>query len=256
MIITRKPIGSIAYCGRGPHWDDFLWAWSQLVQFTFENLEIFCDRSCQTVHVLHGAKSGQYFTRNWISEAMLGDWVLSVDTDHTFEPDLLYRMLRVFNNPQFPVDVLVGLYQYRGEPYNPVLYNWDEQAQRYQHIIHHATTEPLQIVRVDAAGCGHMMVRRRVYDRIREETGDKPFNPFDFTDAQTGQRTQWGEDFSFFERLRQLRIPVWCCPDIRSFHLRTKETTMDEFDEKLVQVLPPIKVDGGPLMQPAVPEMT
>ena len=79
-------------------------------------------------------------------------------------------------------------------------------------------------------------------DRIRAELDERPFNPFD----------KWGEDFAFFERLRKLNIPAWCCPDIRSFHLRVQETTMDDFDPKMVQVLKDVQTPGSPMrvMQP------
>jgi len=242
VIIEKRPIGTLAYCGRGPHLDDFTWAWTQLVQYTFEHLEMFCDRSKETIYIPHGAKSGQYFTRNWLSEAMLGDWLLSIDTDHSFEPDVLWRMLRVFNDARFPVDVLCGLYQYRGAPYNPVLYHYDEDFETYRHIIAQAIREPLQVAKIGAGGAGHLLVRRRVFERIRAELDERPFNPFD----------KWGEDFAFFERLRKLNIPAWCCPDIRSFHLRVQETTMDDFDPKMVQVLKDVQTPGSPMrvMQP------
>jgi hypothetical protein len=248
MIIEKVPVGTLAYCGRGPHLDDFTWAWTQIIQFTFEHLELFCDRERQTIYVPHGAKSGQYFTRNWLSEAMLGDWLLSIDTDHTFEPDLLYRMLRVFNDPQFPIDVMVGVYQYRGKPYNPVLYHYDADFGKYRHIIAQSTTEPLQIAQVGAGGAGHLLVRKCIFDRIRNELDEKPFNPFGI----------WGEDFAFFERLRMLKIPVWCAPDIQSYHLRVEETRMEDFDPRLVEILKNVQVPASPgrMMQPEPPEMS
>ena len=247
MLMQKRPIGTIAYVGRGSNAEDFTWAWSQLVQYTFEHLSMFCNPEKETIYVLRGSRSGQYFTRNWLAQAQLGDWVLMLDNDHTFEPDLLWRMLRVFNRPDFPIDVLCGLYQYRGSPYNPVLYHYDEKVEGYVHITHQATTEPLQIGRIGAAGGGHLMVRRRVFDRIRDEMKQKPFNPYD----------PWGEDFAFFERLRVLGIPVWCCPDIQSYHLRVEETTMEDFDPRLVKALMDVQCPGSPppLMQPEPPEM-
>jgi len=247
MLIYKRPIGSVAYVGRGSNLEDFTWAWSQMIQYTFEHLDLFCNRDKETIYVPRGARSGQYFTRNWLAEQMLGDWVLMIDNDHTFEPDLLYRMLRVFNKPGFQIDVLCGVYQYRGSPYNPVLYHYDEKLEGYCHIIHQATTEPLQVGQVGAGGGGHLMVRKNVFDLIHDKLHQKPFNPFD----------PWGEDFAFFERCRVLGIPVWCSPDIQSYHLRVEETTLEDFDLRLVKKLKDVEMPGSPtlLMQPEPPEM-
>jgi hypothetical protein len=66
------------------------------------------------------------------------------------------------------------------------------------------------LVRVDAIGAGTLFVRRRVFDRIRDELGEAPF--------ATSARWQ-GEDIAFFDRLRRLGIPAWLDTRIETGHL-------------------------------------
>jgi hypothetical protein len=52
--------------------------------------------------------------RNIMVETMRGDWLLMLDTDHSFEPDLLYRLINL--SEQTGADVVTGMYQYRQPP--------------------------------------------------------------------------------------------------------------------------------------------
>lgn len=224
MIIEKRVIGSVAYLGRWALPEEFTWSWGQLIEYSND----YVRKPGERIYWMRGNKSGQYMTRNHIAANMIGDWLLLLDTDHAFEPDLLYRMLRRFNNPRQPLDVLTAIYQYKTPPYQPVLYQYFEGAERYRHVIGHDATDPNTCFKIDATGGGTLLVRRSVFERLEKAyPGEKPFDPM----------PPWGEDFSFFERLRRIGIVSHCCPAIQSYHLRTEETRMEQFDIGLTQLL-------------------
>jgi GT2 family glycosyltransferase len=145
---------------------------------------------------------------------MQGDWLLMLDTDHVFEPDLCARLLKLANECE--VDVITGLYQFKHGHHSPVLYrfqepascpwgDWDREAKLFQ---------------VDGAGAGCLWVRRSVFQRLRAELGD---GPFDITPP-------FGEDFSFFRRLATLGIPAYCAPAVECHHLRSAPVTLADYD--------------------------
>jgi hypothetical protein len=104
-------------------------------------------------------------------------------------------------------DVLTGLYAYRQPPHYPVLYVWNPNTQR--HDIVASWDKSAEVFRIDSAGAGILLVKRKVYDRIKRELKERPF-------TRIGQT---GEDHSFFTRLRKLDIPAYCAPRIEAEHL-------------------------------------
>ncbi len=211
MIIAKRIIGSMVYLGRGVVPEDFCWAWGQLIQYNNEYLL----KTGDIIHQLRGNGSGQYLARNAIAATMLGDWVLMLDSDHTFDPDLIHRMLKLFQRND--LDVLTGLYQYKSHPHEFVVYK------RQGNLNHHAAgfdMSPNKVMRIDYAGAGTLMIRRRVFEKIAAELKQRPFDLIG----------EYGEDFSFFERCRLLGIKCWVAPTIQTYHLRTEETTFDDYD--------------------------
>lgn len=223
MLLGKKILGTVAYMGGVDHLpEQFSWSWGQMIQY---NTEYFCDKG-EIVHYDHATVSFHSFARNCLVDRMMGDWLLMLDTDHAFEPDLCARML--WHMDQAEVDVLTGLYLYNSEPYYPKLYTkeeggyiggWDKDAVLFQ---------------VDSAGAGCLMVRRMVYDRIRDELEESPFDiipPF-------------SEDLSFFERLSTLEIKAYCAPNIESYHLQTREVGLVEYQHQDVPLSSRYEVQG------------
>ncbi len=73
------------------------------------------------------------------------------------------------------------------------------------------------------------MIRRRVFERIAAEMKQKPFDPIGV----------WSEDFSFFVRLIQLGIKVYCAPDIETYHLMVQPISSEHADYTAVEKAPP-----------------
>lgn len=109
-----------------------------------------------------------------------GDWLMMIDDDQVFEPSMAMRLLRHFADDR--VDIVVPLILRRAPPYEPVLFmgepigepvSDDQVAHTNQLNDANRLTGLAQltskggVIRVHAAGMGVMLLRRRVFDRLR-----------------------------------------------------------------------------------------
>lgn len=215
MRFGKKVIGTVAYMGgimAVP--SPFVWSWTQMIQYNNQYLvnpeeEIMYDRVTVSYHS---------FARNYLVKQMRGDWLLMLDTDHQFEPDIVARMLKVMaDNPE--VEVLSGIYQYVIPPYHPKMFrfnedlnleaigDWDKKKGRY-------------LVPVGSVGAGCLLVKRNVYNRVRNELKEEPFDII----------PPYSEDNSFFRRLKKLGIKAYVDPSIEYPHLQMRPVTMKDYD--------------------------
>lgn len=210
MLLGRKCIGTIAFfSGLEFGYTRFNRSWGQLVQYN-------CERLCQNGEYIDQGFSGvnqPQIARNELVKSMRGDWLLQLDSDHSFDPDLVERLLHRMD--QYGVDVVSGLYFGRFHPHKPIAYTKGEDGAVYQ--IAEWPNEPFQIA---SAGAGCLMVKRSVFDRINNELGEEPF----------ALRPPMLEDHSFFARLDQLGIPALIDPRIIHKHLAIKGIGPDDYD--------------------------
>ena len=224
MLIQKVPIGTVAYMGGLPsNLEEFTWSWGQMIQY---NNEYLC-RPGEFVHLERSRTSFHSSARNYLTRVFLGDWLFMTDMDHQFDPDLVARMVSIFT--RFDLNVLVGLYLYKNEPHLPVIYSWSEEKQCFLVIGNWAApSEDLPIMKIDCAGAGCILIRRRVFDHIRKEMEEDPF-------SQIGPLS---EDFSFFRRCLLLNIPVYCEPRCFAKHLIVKGLEMGDRDLSDVSMVP------------------
>lgn len=214
MILGNQPIGTVAYLGGLPALlEEFCWSWGQMVQY---NAEALCEPG-QYVHYDRAKVSYHVSARNHLAERFLGEWLCQLDTDLQFDPDLVARLTVLANGlrpDDQPIDVLTGIYCFKGGRRNPVLYWHDPATESFQQL----STWPAgpRVIRVGAAGGGLLWVRRTVFDRIRTELGEQPF------DVHGGL----SEDLSFFRRLIRLKIPAWCATAIEGQHLAIEPVSL------------------------------
>lgn len=217
LLRNRTPfVGTIAYMG-GVHsiLSEWVWSWTQMLVFNGEHFGpggIHYDKASSSYHAS---------ARNEVSRRMKGDWLLQLDTDHQFEPDLAWRLVDTFNKHN--LDVLCGFYQYRTFPHMPTIYRYLEDQLTpdgdpiSRPIIGWTGDSP--VIQISAAGGGCLLVRRRVFDRIRRELHCEPFDV----------KHPWSEDHSFFQRLFRLGISVYCDTGVQYSHLTTRKVTPKDF---------------------------
>lgn len=216
MRIQRKPVVTIAYMGGVPVVPEpFCWSLARLVQHSIEALDFQVD--LQRARLSYHAAA-----RNGLAATMRGDWLFTLDTDHEFEPDTLARLLN--SAQRLDADVISGFYRYRSQPHAPVAYLWSDQPGLANPIGWWEPGKP--VFQVDATGGGCLLVHRRIFDMIRAELGEDPFDP---RRSHRGGGPVMGEDLSFFDRLHQLGVPAWLDTSIRADHLRWAPVKDEDF---------------------------
>lgn len=203
MLTHRKAVGTIAYMGgfMSPP-EPFVWSWTQMLLYS---QEVLCEPG-EFIHPVHSRYGLHDFARNEIVEKMQGDWLMMVDADHTFDPDLCARL--VMRMYQHDLDVVTGLYVYKNRPVAPVLYMRNPDNGAYEHVTQFDRT--LDLIPVHSAGAGCLLIRRRVFERIIAELKQDCFDRIG----------KLGEDHSFFLRVQKLGIQVWCAWKVQAGHLR------------------------------------
>jgi len=148
--------------------------------------------------------------RNEVTERALEehDILLYLDTDMSFPPDTIPRMLIVLeSNPTF--NAVTGVYTHKTPPYAPQLFlNWDEKLKCYNAIRDGFPMErPFPL---EASGAGILMVKKEIFK-------NKPRPWFKF--VKTGENEEMpngiGEDLYFF---RYLKPKLLCDPKIICKH--------------------------------------
>jgi hypothetical protein len=162
------------------------------------------------------------------------EWLLMLDSDMTFEPDLLERMMRVADPVRVPI--LGGLCFGGGrvnDPF-PTLYKLleEEEGERSYYSLDKVHDYPRDaLVSVGATGAACLLIHRQVFAVMKTAYGSLPDgspNPSPwFAEGITGLKGEgWGEDTVFCLRAQSLRIPVHVHTGIKLGHV--KENIIDE----------------------------
>jgi glycosyltransferase involved in cell wall biosynthesis len=208
--------------------EEFTFSLAQMIQF---NAEALCGPG-EYVHLDRTKASFHSFARNQLAQHMQGDWLLMLDTDHQFTPDLCLRLLDRMNVTG--ADVIVGLYQHRQWPHAPVLYLKNEESLYSPIGAWGMEGISPDVFTVDSAGAGCLMVRRKVFDRIRDELHESPFDII----------APFGEDHSFAKRCEKLGIKIVCDPRIECNHLQVRPISLADYDRSAVMLNEPQQVAG------------
>lgn len=161
-----------------------------------------CTLAMQSGSLVHAA-------RNKLAEKALlmdADYVMWLDSDMTFPPDTLSRMLKTA--VENDIDILTGLCFRRVPPYTPTLF--DRLELKKHDICSWTEFEeiPDHLFEVGGCGCACLLVNTEVFISIQNEYG----NIF----APIGSA---GEDVSFCLRARNRGYKIWCDPTVVCGHV-------------------------------------
>lgn len=218
MICMSKPLGTIAYLGGIPAVpEEFCWSWAQMVQYNAESLG---ELGASHVHYDRAKASYHVMARNSLVDNMYGEWLLQIDCDMQFEPDLAVRLLHRMQ--ETGADIVTGVYCTGPSPHLPVL--WGTVDGQFQRI---GGVKDLDVFKVSASGGGALLVRKTVFDLIKSELNEQPFDII----------PPYSEDLSFFKRCEQLGLVTVADWRINPGHLRNRSITLSDWqphDSELV----------------------
>lgn len=150
-----------------------------------------------------------YTSRNTLATRAIqteADYVLWLDSDMVFEPDLLERLMKTLTEND--LDIVTGMYFRRVQPYSPVLFKdltlirdtffeWSE----FKEV-------PSDLFEVAGCGFGCVLMKTDAFFDVQSKFGNM-FAPIGNT----------GEDLAFCWRARECGYKVWCDPSIICGHV-------------------------------------
>jgi hypothetical protein len=176
--------------------------------------------------------NGLVAARNAAARAFLdggAEWLLWLDTDMGFAPDVLSRLLAAANPIERPIMGALcfssrevgtdGMGGYRTLP-RPTIYDWTQinGAMRFASRI----TYPVnQLIRCSATGSAAVLIHRSVFERISASSDEHGLPADSWYDRLPGSDgSLLGEDISFCARAGAVDIPVHVHTGVRTTHLK------------------------------------
>lgn len=162
------------------------------------------------------------------------DWLLQVDTDMIFMPDMLERLLEHADPDKAPI--VGGLcFGFDGEgQVQPTLYGFVGDEENPQVVRYHEWP-PDAMMQVAATGAAALLVHRGVYEKMRDfqhptrpgKTGFNDAYPW-FQELEHDGRPV-SEDIGFCWRAGLLSIPVYVNTAVQLGHVKQRVLTMDGY---------------------------
>lgn len=145
------------------------------------------------------------------------DWVLWLDSDMVFGPDLLQRMMKVCTEND--IEFLTALCFRRKPPYTPCLFDRLEKVEKgasYTALL----SVPEGRFKVGGCGFAGVLMSTQVILDVGAKFNGRMFDPLD----------GFGEDVSFCWRARQCGYEIWCDSDIEMGHVGSTVVTRGYFE--------------------------
>lgn len=145
------------------------------------------------------------------------DWVLWLDSDMVFGPDLLQRMMKVCTEND--IEFLTALCFRRKPPYTPCLFDRLDKVEKGA-----SYTALLSVPdgRFKVGGCGFagVLMSTQVILDVGAKFNGRMFDPLE----------GFGEDVSFCWRARQCGYDIWCDSSIELGHVGSTVVTRGYFE--------------------------
>ena len=158
-----------------------------------------------------------YDARNMLAKQALdikADYVLWLDSDIQFKPDLLDRLMDDIQD----ADVVTGLYFMRRAPFSPTIFKLQELKDGKVTLEKYLDYPEQSVFPIDAAGLGVCLMKTEVLKLVFEQYGN-PFSPL----------PGWGEDISFFIRAGELEAKMVCDSRLTVGHVMKSMVTEDTY---------------------------
>jgi hypothetical protein len=175
--------------------------------------------------------------------AHTADWLLMVDSDMTFAPDIVERLLEYADPDNAPiVGALCFGFDDKGEV-QPTLYTLGGDADDPEHldVLRYHEWTPDSMFQVTATGTGCLLVHRSAFERMRDvvlpfrngaenTAGRRGFNDaFPWFQETEHDGKPVGEDITFCWRAGLLEIPVFVNTAVQCGHIKNRLLTMESY---------------------------
>lgn len=150
------------------------------------------------------------------------DWILWLDSDMVFGPNLLQRMLKVCTEKD--IDFLTALCFRRKPPYTPCLF---DRLEKVEKGASYTAIMSVPDGRFQVGGCGFagVLMSTDILLSVASNFNGRMFDPID----------GFGEDLAFCWRARQCGYEIWCDSDIEMGHVGQCVVTRSFFEAYNVQ---------------------
>jgi GT2 family glycosyltransferase len=165
--------------------------------------------------MVHKGRNALVF--NFLAHHVEADWLLFVDSDMTFQKELVDRLLAIADSDSRPVVAGLCFGGWSGSYVFPEMYRVSEEGT----IGPIAEWEEGELLRVDSVGAGCLLVHRSVFLKLFLHYSESPV-PF-FAAVENHD-----EDEVFCSRLSEMGIPVYV--DTSTILGHCKRTVIDESD--------------------------
>ena len=224
----------IAWCDPGTVEGGFAKSLAQLVAYSVGNQEL---------DGLIRKQSGPRIedTRNDLATGFLetdSEWLLMVDSDMTFPPDALNRLLQVADPDTHPV--VGGLcfgYQQGLGPF-PTLYSWGTGGAR---VMFDIDSYP-EVCPVDATGAAFVLFHRTIFENYAVDT------PLPWFRRSVHDNQMVGEDITFCIWLRQEGVPIHVLTSLEIGHVKQFEWSRSTYEANRPDLSALWVPEPGPLM--------
>ena len=197
------------------------------VPVAFMQSLLYLDKPDDT-HVSVATGSLIYDSRNMLLERALNngaDRILWLDSDMTFQPDVLARLNADIDEG---CEIVTGLYTKRVKPFTPVIYKdcyvKDEDGYKLPTATCYTDYPRDSLFEVAACGFGCVLMTGAAAIKIIQKLGGKLFMPV----------AGFGEDMSFCMRAAHVGVKIWCDSRIKLGHVGYKEFTVNDYEESHV----------------------
>ena len=172
--------------------------------------------------------------RNECIQRMRGDWLLFIDDDMIWSPEMVGRL--VLEREEQDLDILGGLCFGRHVPYQPTLYMREKADSGGYHPME--TWSEGTIVEVDATGCAFLLIHKRVFEMI----AGGPMPPYEHRMREGGPPPnffRWeglmGEDIRFCQEAKAAGARIWVHTGIKIGHMSEVQITHADFLAQLAR---------------------
>jgi len=153
-----------------------------------------------------------HVARNDIAKQMEGDWLIFLDSDMTFEPETINKLIKAAERDD--VDIVSAACFRKVPNYEPCFF-WRLPTDKLAYY-RKLRWDKKNLFEVDAVGSACTLIKRKVFETI-------PYPFYEYTNALS-------EDLNFCRKAKEYGFKVWVDPTIKIGHL-----TMMPVDERVFE---------------------